>query len=143
MLGAILAKQAVKSGFDFLNEGNLEKCIKGWDDNCIWKYPGKVKAGGTYTGKDQVRKWYEAFFTQFPRRKFTLKHIAVENIFDFAGNNTVLARWDLETTNKDGFISTNSGVTLLNIKGSKITMGEDFMLNSDGDEYRKAWGEKI
>jgi ketosteroid isomerase-like protein len=141
MLGAILAKQAVKSGFDLLNKGDLEKSMKGWSDDCIWKYPGKVKAGGTFTGKDQVRNWYDNFFKQFPQRKFTLKHIAIENIFDLIGNNTVIARWDLETINKDGYKSSNSGVTVLKIKGSKVTFGEDFMLTTDGDDYRKAWGD--
>lgn len=141
MLGAILAKQAVKSGFDSLNKGDLEQCLKGWNDECVFKYPGKVKAGGTFTGKDQIKKWYKNFFDQYPQRKFTLKHIALENIFDLIGNNTAIARWDLEVTNKDGFKSSNSGVTLLEIRGGKISMGEDFMLISDGDEYRRAWGD--
>jgi ketosteroid isomerase-like protein len=141
MLGAILAKQAGKSGFDLLNKGDLETSMKGWSDDCIWIYPGKVKAGGTYTGKDQVRNWYDNFFKQFPKRNFTLKHIAIDNIFDLVGNNTVIARWDLETTNKDGFKSSNSGVTVLKIKGSKVTFGEDFMKTTDGDDYRKAWGD--
>lgn len=141
MLGAILAKQAVKSGFDLINKGDLENSMKGWNDDCVWIYPGKVKAGGTYTGKEEVRKWYESFFKQFPQRKFTLKHVAVENIFDLVGNNTVIARWDLEVTNKDGLKFINSGVTLLKIKGGKAFFGEDFMLTTDGEEYRKAWGD--
>ena len=54
MIGAIIARQAVKSGFDALNERNLDKFMKVWADNCIWIYPGKVTAGGRFVGKDEV-----------------------------------------------------------------------------------------
>lgn len=141
MLGAILAKHNVKSGFDLLNKGDLEQVIKGWVDDCVWKYNGNVKAGGTFTGKNQVKKWFEDFFKQFPQRKFTLKHIAIDNIFDLIGTNTILARWDIELTNKDGFSFLNTGVTVLKIKGGKIYEGEDFLSISDGDDYCRAWGD--
>jgi len=58
-------------------------------------YPGKVKAGGLYNGKKEFKKWLEDFFKQFPRRKYTLNYIAVDNIFDMFGNNTVLVYFDL------------------------------------------------
>lgn len=32
MIGAIIARQAVKSGFDALNESNLDKFMKAWGD---------------------------------------------------------------------------------------------------------------
>jgi len=61
MIGAIIARQAVKTGFDALNERDLDKFMKAWADNCIWIYPGKVTAGGRFVGKDEVRKWFEKF----------------------------------------------------------------------------------
>lgn len=141
MVGALIAKQAIRSGFDALNKGDLEKFLKTWSENAIWIYPGKVKAGGQYTGKAEVKRWFEEFITQFPQRKFTLKNVGVDNIFDLVGNNIISAQWDLELTNKDGLKSTNSGVTVLKIKGSKVIHGEDFMATSDGDDYKRAWGD--
>jgi ketosteroid isomerase-like protein len=141
MIGAIIAKQAIRSAFDALNEGNLDKFMKGWSENCIWIYPGKVSAGGRFTGKDEVRKWYEKFIQQYPQRKFTLNHVGVGNIFAMGGNNVISAQWDLELTNKDGIKATNSGVTVLTIRGSKVVLGEDFMKTTDGDDYKRAWGD--
>jgi ketosteroid isomerase-like protein len=141
MIGAIIAKQAIKSGFDALNNGNLDKFMEAWSDNCIWIYPGKVTAGGRFTGKAEVTNWFEKFIQQFPQRKFTLTHIGIGNIFAMGGNNIVSALWDLELTNKDGVKITNAGVTVLTIKGSKIVHGEDFLRTSDGDDYKRAWGD--
>jgi ketosteroid isomerase-like protein len=141
MIGAIIAKHAIKSGFNALNEGDLEKFMKAWSEDCIWIYPGKVKAGGRFAGKAEVKNWFGEFIRQFPQRKFILNHVGVEDIFDLAGSNTISAQWDLELTNKDGFNLTNSGVTILKLKGSKVIQGEDFLSTSDGDDYKRAWGD--
>ena len=91
MIGAIVAKQAIKSAFDALNKGNLEKFLKAWSENGIFIYPGKVKAGGQFAGKPEIKRWFEEFIKQFPQRKFTVKHVGVDNIFDMAGYNTLFA----------------------------------------------------
>jgi ketosteroid isomerase-like protein len=141
MIGAIIARQAVKSGFDALNERNIDKFMKAWSDNCIWIYPGNVSAGGRFVGKTEVRKWFGKFQDQFPKRKFSINHLGVGNIFALGGNNVISAHWDLELVNKDGMSFSNSGVTLLTIKGAKVVQGQDFMTISDGDEFKKAWGD--
>lgn len=141
MIGAIIAKQSMISGFNALNEGDLEKFMKAWSENSTWIYPGKVKAGGRFVGKADIKRWFGEFIRQFPQRKFTLNHIGVENIFDMIGNNTISVQWDLELTNKDGINITNSGVTIIKIKASKVVQGEDFLETSDGNDYKRAWGD--
>ncbi|MCX6254897.1 MAG: nuclear transport factor 2 family protein [Bacteroidia bacterium] len=141
MIGAIIARQAVKSGFDALNERNIDKFMKAWGDNCIWIYPGNISISGQFVGKDEVRKWFEKFQDQFPQRKFTLNHLGVGNIFALGGNNIISAQWDLELVNKQGMGFSNSGVTLLTIKGAKVVQGQDFLSNSDNGELKKAWGD--
>jgi len=141
MIGAIIARQAVKSGFDALNERNIDKFMRAWADNCIWIYPGEVSAGGRFVGKDEVRKWFENFQNQFPQRKFTLHHLGVGNIFALGGSNVISAQWDLVLVNKHGMSFSNSGVTLLTIKGAKVVQGQDFMTITGGDEYKKVWGD--
>ncbi len=126
MIGAIIAKQVIRSGFDALNKGNLEKFLKTWSENCVFIYPGRVRAGGQFTGKSQVKKWFEEFIKQFPQRKFTVKHMGVENIFDMAGNNTIFANLDLELTNKDRLNVINSAVSVIRIKGSKAVRVENY-----------------
>ena len=141
MIGAIIAKQAIRSGFDAFNEGDLEKFLKPWSENGIFVYQGKVKAGGEFAGKPAVKRWFEEFIEQFPQRKFTIKHVGVENIFDVVGNNTIFVQLDLELTNKDGLNATNSAVSVIKIKGSKIIRVVDYLKTSDGDDYKRGWGD--
>jgi len=141
MIGAIIARQAVKSGFDALNDRNLDKFIKVWAEQSMWIYPGNLSVSGKFAGKDKVRKWFEHFQEQFPQMRFTVKHFGVGSIFALSGNNVVSAYWDLEATNKAGLKYQNSGVTLLTIKGAKVVQGEDFLSKSAGEDFAKVWGE--
>ena len=141
MIGTIITKQAIRSAFNALNKGDLEKFTKTWSENIIFFYPGKVKAGGQFTGKYQVKKWFEEFIKQFPQRKFTIKHVGVDNIFDMAGNNTIFAHLNIELINKDGYKATNSAVSVIKLKGSKVINVEDFLKIVDGDDYKRGWGD--
>jgi ketosteroid isomerase-like protein len=141
MIGAIIARQAVKSGFDALNEGNLDKFMNAWAEESVWIYPGILSVSGKFVGKDKVRKWFEHFLEQFPHRKFIVKHFGVDSIFALSGNNVVSAHWDLELTNIAGINYQYSGVTILTIKGAKVVQGEDFLFNSAGEDFAKIWGE--
>ena len=95
MIGTLITRRAVQAGFAALNRGDANALMKLWDDECTFFYPGKVKAGGNYEGKPQLRAWFEGFFAQFPHRKYTIKHIGLTNLFDVAGNNTVFVSFDL------------------------------------------------
>ena len=141
MIGAIIARQAVKSGFDALNNRDLEKFMKSWGKDVIWIYPGNISVSGTFTGNENVRKWFQHFQDQFPIRKFTVTHLGVGNIFAFGGNNVISAKWDLELVNKAGESFKNNGVTVLTIKGAKVVQGEDFLASSSGDDFKRIWGE--
>jgi ketosteroid isomerase-like protein len=141
MIGAIIARQAVKSGFDALNERNLDKFMKAWADQSVWTFPGNLSVSGKFVGKDEVRKWLEHFQEQFPQRRFTLKHLVVGSIFALGGNNVITAYWELELTNNAGMKFHNSGVTLLSIKETKVVMGEDFLSINSGEDFTKVWGE--
>ena len=140
MIGAIIARQAVKSGFDALNDRDLDKFMKAWAEQSIWIYPGNLSVSGKFVGKDKVRNWFEHFQEQFPQMKFNVKHLGVGSIFALSGNNIISAYWDLELTNKGGLKYQNSGVTLLKIKSSKVVQGEDFLFKSSGEEFEKIWG---
>ena len=141
MIGAIIARQAVKSGFDALNERNLDKFMKAWSEQSIWIYPGSLSVSGKHVGKDNVKKWFMHFQEQFPQMKFNLKHLGVGSIFAFSGNNVVSVHWDLEVTNRTGFKYQYNGVTVLEIKGAKVIKGQDFLFKSSGEDFSKLWGE--
>jgi ketosteroid isomerase-like protein len=141
MIGAIIAKQSVKSGFDALNDHNLDKFMKAWAEQSVWIYPGNLSVSGKFVGKDRVRKWFEHFLEQFPQMRFTVTHFGVGSIFALGGSNVISAYWELELMNKAGLKYSNSGVTLLTIKGAKVVQGEDFLFKSSGEDFIKIWGE--
>ncbi len=141
MIGAIIARQAVKTGFDALNDRNLDKFMNAWAEQSTWIYPGDISISGKFVGKNKVRKWFEHFQEQFPQMKFAIKHLGVGSIFALSGNNVVSAYWELELTNITGLKYQNTGVTLLTIKGAKVVKGEDFLFKCTGEDFARLWGE--
>jgi ketosteroid isomerase-like protein len=140
MIGAIIAKKSVKAGYDALNERNIDKFMKVWADQSEWIYPDNLSVSGKFSGKENVRKWFENMKEQFPQMVFTIKHMGVGNIFALSGNNVVSCNWEMEVTNKSGNKSQKRGVTVLTIKGGKVVRGEDF-LSTSSLEHAKIWGE--
>jgi len=91
MIGAIIAKKKVSSAFDALNRRDFSAFLSGWRDDCAFIYPGDISVSGKMEGKKSIENWFQNFLDQFPKIKFTVKNICVENIFDFVGTNVVTA----------------------------------------------------
>ncbi len=141
MIGAIIAKIAVKKGFKALNDHDLEGFMKSWGDNGKWIYPGSLTVSGEFEGKENVHKWFTRFLDQFPTLTFTINHLGVGNMFDLVGNNVISAQWDLDLITKEGMTFKNTGVTVLTIKNGKVVQGLDILENICGADFRQAWGE--
>jgi len=90
-----------------------------------------------------MKKWLTAFFIQFPERKYTIRHIGVENMFDIFGNNTVFVYFDLKLTDRNGMKAANSGISVITIKGSKAVNEVIFLEVTDGDEYKRSWDDIV
>ena len=141
MIGAMIAKQKISSGYDALNNRDLETFLAAWRDDCTFIYPGDLPISGKIEGKPAIEKWFKNFFNQFPKIKYTLKNVCVDNVFDFMGTNTVAAHWDSEYTNKDGKEFQNSGVSIIKIKFGKAEFVKDYYFDT-GDKFKAAWGIK-
>ena len=139
MIGAFIAKKKVASAFDALNRRDFSAFLSAWRDDCVFIYPGDISVSGKMEGKASIENWFQNFMDQFPKIKFTLKNICVENIFDFVGTNVVMAHWDVDLTNRDGKEIQNSGVTVINIKLGKASLVIDYILDT-GDKFKTAWG---
>jgi ketosteroid isomerase-like protein len=139
MIGTLIAKRAVAGAFDALNRHDLEGFMAGWSDDAVFIYPGDVPASGTFQGKSAIASWFEHFFKQFPQIEFKIGDICVQSCFDLAGNNVLAVQWSQRVTNRDGRAGSNSGVTVVTIKGSKVIAVQDYYFDT-GAEFQLDWG---
>jgi len=139
MIGAMIAKQKIASGYDALNNRDMEAFLAAWRDDCNFIYPGDLPISGKVVGKPAIEKWFQNFFDQFPKIKYTLNNVCVDNVFDFMGTNTVAVHWDSEYTNKDGKEFQNSGVSIIKIKFGKAESVKDYYFDT-GEKFKTAWG---
>ena len=142
MIGTLMAKKALADAFDAMNRHDLPKLMTAWHDDGVFIYPGEIPQSGEFKGKQAVEGWFQGFFDQFPRIQFDIQDICVRNIFDFVGNNVATVHWNLNMTNREGRIGTNSGVTVLTIRGGKVVRVKDFMFDL-GDNYRRNWSAPV
>ena len=139
MIGAIIAKRKARSAFDSLNRRDLASFLAGYSEDATYTYPGTVSVSGTHRGKEAIEAWWNKWAEQFPEVRFTVKNICVRNIFAFAGNNVLAVEWDMEYTNRQGTKGTNSGVTMVQARNSKIVNVQLYVRDAEGQ--KKGWGE--
>jgi ketosteroid isomerase-like protein len=139
MIGILIAKKKIRSGFNALNQHRLDEFLKAWADDATFIYPGNLSVSGERKGKKAIEEWFRKFVEQFPQITFTIKHICVQNIFDMVGTNHIAVEWDIKLKNKDGKELENSGVTTLNIKMGKAVLVRDYI--SDMEKVKVGWGE--
>jgi uncharacterized protein (TIGR02246 family) len=140
MIGALIVKRKVPAAFDAMNRHDLEAFLKNYSDDAAFVYPGDIGPSGTYTGKEAIRALFQRFFEQFPTIRFTVKHVAVTNLFDMTGSNVTAAHWEVDVTNRDGLAAHNSGVTVITSRRGQAVHVQDFIFDT-GEKFRAAWGE--
>ncbi len=138
MIGTLLAKKAVASAFDALNRKDLDAFLAVWRDDAVFIYPGDIPESGTFSGRAAFESWFRRFFEQFERITFDVHAISLANLFDFLGNNVAAVYWDISLLNKEGHQGTNSGVTVVTIKGGKVLKAQDFIFDL-GEAFHRNW----
>ena len=139
MIGAIIARRAIRDAFSALDQHNLSRFMSAWKDDGVFIYPGDISASGSFEGKSAVEGWFRNFFDQFPKIHFDIQDICVKSIFAVTGNNVVSVHWNIELTNRAGRKGLNSGVTVINIVGGKVSRVKDFIFDL-GENFRLNWG---
>ena len=129
MIGAILARRQARTAFARLNAHDLEGFMSGFADDAVFDFPGQTDLSGHHVGKAAVRIFFQTMLDDHPEIRFTLRHVAVENIFSVTGTNTLLVEWDLDYTNRAGRTFHNSGVTSGSARGGKIVRLRDYLFD--------------
>jgi ketosteroid isomerase-like protein len=138
MIGALVAKKAIAGAFEAMNRHDLPKFMSAWRDDGVFIYPGEIYASGMFKGKTAVEGFFRNFFDQFPRIHFDVQDICVRNIFALSGTNVVAVHWNIHLTNREGRVGENSGVTVITIKGGKVSLVQDFIFDL-GENFRLNW----
>lgn len=138
MIGAIIARKAVRGAFEALDKHDLSKFMSAWQDDGLFIYPGDIPVSGMFKGKNSVESWFRNFFVQFSKIEFDIQDICVKNIFALSGTNVVSVHWNIQLTNRDGREGQNSGVTLIDIVGGKVFRAKDFIFDL-GENFRLNW----
>ncbi|MFO7742682.1 MAG: nuclear transport factor 2 family protein [Anaerolineae bacterium] len=139
MIGTLMAKRAIAGAFDALNAHDLEQFMAGWREDGMFVFPGDIPESGTYQGKPAVAAWFQRFFEQFPEIGFEIEDVCVRNSFDLVGNNVLAVHWKQRLTNREGWTSENSGVTVITVRGGKVAAVRDFLFDT-GSTFRRSWG---
>ena len=140
MIGALIAGKAIAASFQAMNKHDLTGFMSAWRDDGVFIYPGEIRASGTFSGKTAVEGWFRKFFDQFPKIQFDIQDICVRNIFALGGNNVVAVHWNLQLTNREGRVGQNSGVTVITIRGGKVTQVKDFIFDL-GSNFKLNWSD--
>jgi ketosteroid isomerase-like protein len=138
MIGALIARKAIASSFQAMNRHDLPTFMSAWRDDGVFIYPGEIPASGTFQGRVAVEGWFRNFFDQFPKIYFDIQDICVGNIFALGGTNTVAVHWNLQLTNRQGRVGQNSGVTVISIKGGKVSLVKDYIFDL-GSNFKLNW----
>ena len=139
MIGTIIARNQTISAFEALNRRDLSAHLRDYSDDATYEFPSGVFSSGTFQGKRAIEGWFARFFEQFPALRFTLRQVLVENIFALGGTNTVAVAWDFTYTNRKGTQDTNSGVTVVSIRGGKVRHVRLYIF--DPEAQQRAWEE--
>lgn len=138
MIGALIARKAIADSFQAMNRHDLPTFMSAWRDDGVFIYPGEIWASGTFEGKAAVEGWFRKFFDQFPKIQFDIQDICVKNIFAMSGSNVVTVHWNISLTNREGRVGQNSGVTVISIKGGKVSHIKDFIFDL-GMNFKLNW----
>ncbi|HAB52376.1 MAG: hypothetical protein A2315_12655 [Ignavibacteria bacterium RIFOXYB2_FULL_35_12] len=138
MIGALIARKAIADSFQAMNRHDLPTFMSAWRDDGVFIYPGEIWASGTFEGKAAVEGWFRKFFNQFPKIHFDIQNICVKNIFAMSGTNVVAVHWNINLTNREGRVGQNSGVTVISIKGGKVSHIKDFIFDL-GTNFKLNW----
>ena len=139
MIGTIVAKGKIRSGFYYLSQHNINEFLKDWAEDATFIYPGNLSVSGEYRGKQAIEAFFWKWVEQFPVSRFTIKHICVQNIFDMVGTNHISVEWEVTLKNKNGKEHQNQGVTSLDLKMGKAILVRDLM--ADMEAAKEGWGE--
>lgn len=133
MIGTLIARRAVRTGFDSVMRHDFETLARIFHEDATLVYPTR----GTIEGRAGIVEFFRHFLETFPKVQAMVHVAAVEDLFDFAGTNTLTTMFEVHTTNREGVTYHQEGMQLIRLHRGKIKLLRYFF--ADTDHLARAW----
>lgn len=140
MIGALLAKRAVRRGFKLVERRKLDKLMAMYHDFAVFEFPTDTLMGGRFESREEIRAWYERWFERMPEIRFDIRHVLVEDITAVRLDNVVHVEWELTETDTDGAVHRLTGVSALEVEQGRCRRMKEYVF--DQDEITAIWPVK-
>jgi ketosteroid isomerase-like protein len=110
-------KKVVRRAFAAVSRGDYERVVAAFDKRATLTFPGDNELGGTFTGREAIRSWFERVFRFFPDLKLEPQVILVEG---FPWDTRVATRFRAGAMLPDGSAYQNEGVQLLRLRWGRV-----------------------
>jgi ketosteroid isomerase-like protein len=138
MLGALLARRAVRQGLAAINRMDVDAVVAAFAEDAVLEFPGRSVLAGRQEGKEAIRRWFVRRFARLDRIHLTITHVSVSEPLALGGTNTVLVEWLLAESMADGRSHHVSGVTSLHLHDGQVVLARDYVFELD--VFDAAWG---
>jgi ketosteroid isomerase-like protein len=139
MIGAMITKALVRKSFGDFNQRNLDKFMEKWAEDAAIIYSNNLSFGGEKKGKAAIKEWYRKDWEQFPKERFDVKNVCVENMLALGGTNVVTVEWAVEGENRNQEKFTNSGVSIIHLVAGKVALMRVYIF--DIEVANRVWGD--
>jgi predicted SnoaL-like aldol condensation-catalyzing enzyme len=95
------------------NEHNVDKVMSMMTDDCIFESTRPVPDGERIEGAENIRKFWEGFFSQSPKAKFETEEI-------FSVDDRCVVRW-IYNWEKEGNAGHIRGVDVFKVRDGKVS----------------------
>lgn len=116
MIGTLIARNAVRKGFDSVMRGDVEALRSIFHEDASLVYPTR----GTVVGREGILDFYRHMLHVFPRIRAVVHVAAVEDLFDWTGTNVLTTSFEVHTTNRQGVTFTQEGMQLIRLHRGRI-----------------------
>jgi ketosteroid isomerase-like protein len=110
-------RRKVRTGFRALSAGDYEQVLRQFHPQVVFSFAGPAPLGGERSGIEDVRAWFQRFYTYFPGIQFTIHQVIVQG---WPWNTLVATRLSIAAPRSDGSAYRNDAMQFLHLRWGKV-----------------------
>lgn len=131
MIGALVARERARRGFEALNRKDLAAVIAAFAEDAVFEMSGRARMSGRFEGRSAIEAYFRTWFSERTLIRFRPRHVCVERVLALGGTNTVEVEWALEEADRHGVTYHLSGVTVFDLRRGKVVRARDYVFEQD------------